>query len=229
LAITTNPKNLSFSYRYLAAVIADNNDYTSAIKMLTDGLRVNPLDTDMLVNRAGYFTCQGKFALAISDYDLCLKHRPDTYEAWKYRANAKFASGDVEGAMVDYRNTMSMEPNDASILNNCGIALLALGQYETALEYFKNVLGIHSPAADAAVEGVKHNIATTKMFIKEKNPSIKSLELHFITDPVFEKDEEKKMYEVTQKRLTALMKAESPKNGLKKITSRLKWMSSKRV
>jgi hypothetical protein len=87
LAIQTNPKNLSFSYRYLAAVIAgiqelciieilDNNDYAAAITTLTEGLSVNPLDTDMLVNRAGYYTCQGKFNLAIADYDLCLKHRP---------------------------------------------------------------------------------------------------------------------------------------------------------
>jgi len=80
-AIKLNPKNLSFAYRYLAAVQADSNDYAGAIKLLSDGIKVNPLDTDMLLNRAGYYTCQREFPGAIGDYDVCLKHRPDTYEA----------------------------------------------------------------------------------------------------------------------------------------------------
>jgi tetratricopeptide (TPR) repeat protein len=40
LAIQINPRNLSFSYRYLAAVVADNNDYTQAIKMLSGNLQL---------------------------------------------------------------------------------------------------------------------------------------------------------------------------------------------
>ncbi len=68
---------------------------------------------------------KGKFNVAIADYDLCLKHRPDTYEAWKYRANAKFANGDVENSIKDYNSALHFEPEDYAVHNNCAIAYLA--------------------------------------------------------------------------------------------------------
>jgi tetratricopeptide (TPR) repeat protein len=125
-AIKVNPKNLSFAYRYLAAVQADNSEYAAAIKSLSDGIKVNPLDTDMLLNRAGYYTCQGDFAMAFADYGLCLKHRPDTYEAWKYRGNVRYATSDLVGAIEDYKSALLLEPDDCAVLNNCAIAYLVL-------------------------------------------------------------------------------------------------------
>ena len=61
---------MSFAYRYLAAVQADNENYTGAIAILSDGIRVNPQDTDMILNRAGYYTCQGTNIVVINDINL---------------------------------------------------------------------------------------------------------------------------------------------------------------
>jgi Tfp pilus assembly protein PilF len=106
-----------------------------AIATLSDGIKVNPLDTDMLLNRAGYYTCQGNFSAAIADYNLCLKHRPDTYEAWKYRGNVKFACGDLIGASLDYANALRIEPEDGAVLNNCGVCYMGLGNFEKSEEF----------------------------------------------------------------------------------------------
>lgn len=94
--------------------MADNNDYIHAIQVLSDGLRVNPLDTELLINRAGYYTCQGQFGLAINDYSSCLRHRPDTLDAWKYRANARFALGDIVGSISDYQCALRIDQEEIS-------------------------------------------------------------------------------------------------------------------
>jgi tetratricopeptide (TPR) repeat protein len=210
LAIKTNPKSLSFAYRYLAAVMADNNDYLGAIRMLSDGVRANPLDTDMLLNRAGYFTCQGDFSLAVSDYDVCLKHRPDTYEAWKYRGNVKYASGNLAGAIQDYTGALQIDPNDCGIINNCAISYLGLGNFDKAAAMLTRGTSIpDSP-------GVMRDNLRLVEFVKERGHLPRQFDPHVITDPVFEKDLEKKMREVTKNGLANLFKpAENAQFSLK--------------
>jgi len=200
LAIQVNPKNLSFAYRYLAAVQADNNEYVAAIKNLSEGIKINPLDTDMLLNRAGYYTCIGDFSLAFNDYGVCLKHRPDTYEAWKYRGNVRYATSDLLGAIEDYKNALLLEADDCAVLNNCAIALLALGDYDRASECLNRGLAhAESPSI------LKENLRAVK-FIKEKGQLPKLFEPHVLTDPVFEKDLEKKMKDTVKSRLLVLLK-----------------------
>jgi len=200
LAIKTNPKSLSFAYRYLAAVMADNNDYAGAIRMLTDGVAANPLDTDMLLNRAGYFTCQGDFNLAVMDYDICLKHRPDTYEAWKYRGNVKFAAGDLQGAINDYTGALQIDANDCGVINNCALSYLGLGHFDKAAELLTK--GTNIPDSP----GVMRDNLRLVEFVKECSQLPRQFDPHVITDPVFEKDLEKKMREVTKNGLVNLFK-----------------------
>jgi len=200
LAIKTNPKSLSFAYRYLAAVMADNNDYIGAIRMLSDGIKANPLDTDMLLNRAGYFTCQGDFNLAISDYDVCIKHRPDTYEAWKYRANVKYATGNLSGAIQDYISALQLDPNDCGVINNCALSYLGIGNFDKASELLTRGTSIpESP-------GVMRDNLRLVEFVKERGHLPRQFDPHVVTDPVFEKDLEKKMREVTKNGLVNLFK-----------------------
>jgi tetratricopeptide (TPR) repeat protein len=147
LAIKVNPKGLSFAYRYLAAVQADNENYTGAIAILSDGIRVNPQDIDMILNRAGYYTCQGIYANAIKDYDACIKYRPDSQEAWKYRGNLNFAVGALEDAITDYTRSLDFEPADYGSLNNMAIAQLGLGDYENSLQNLEKATAVpDSPA-----------------------------------------------------------------------------------
>jgi len=217
LAIKTNPKNLSFAFRYLAAVMADNSDYASSIRILSEGLKSNPLDIDMLLNRAGYSTCLGDFQTALRDYDLCLKHRPDTYDAMKYRANTKFAYNNLEGAIKDYEAALRLDPEDSSVLNNCGIAYLTLGAFLHSSELFARVLNSTSAPAHI-VEAARHNFALVRdiqtrwerlfsvdaMNIDNVEPAIS--DPMFVTDLVFEKDIESRMKEMTKAKITKLLK-----------------------
>lgn len=147
---------------------------------------------------------------------MCLKHRPDTFEAWKYRANAKFADGDLEGAMRDYQNTMELEVEDFSVLNNYAVAQLsgahpfplsltttAVGQFDESVNTLRNAL--KKKGASVFAEALNVNFSLAKS-IAEKRSLPRSFEPQFLIDPVFEKDVDKKMREVAQQRVSAALK-----------------------
>lgn len=201
LAIKVNPKSLSFAYRYLAAVQADNENYTGAIAILSDGIRVNPQDTDMILNRAGYYTCQGIYVNAIKDYNACIKYRPDTHEAWKYRGNVNFAVGSVEEAITDYTRALVFEPEDFGVLNNLAIALLGMGEYDKALQYLTRAMSVpDSPSL------LLDNVRMIN-YVKEKEQLPRQFDLHMINDPVFERDMEKRMRDATKTKLLVYLKS----------------------
>jgi len=206
LAIKTNPKNLSFAYRYLAAVQADNNDYKGAISILSDGIKVNPLDTDMLLNRAGYYTCVGDLSYALQDYTTCIRHRPDTYEAWRYRGNVRHATGDLLGATQDYKNALllinggTLEMEDCAVINNCAMAHVALGEFDKAIELLNKGLTIQD-----APSAMRDNLRAAQ-YIKDHGQLPRLFEPWLITDPVFEKDLEKKMKEIIKTKVMTTLK-----------------------
>lgn len=201
LAIKVNPKSLSFAYRYLAAVQADNENYTGAIAILSDGIRVNPQDTDMILNRAGYYTCQGIYVNAIKDYNACIKYRPDTHEAWKYRGNVNFAVGCVEEAITDYTRALDFEPDDFGVLNNLAVALFGMGDYDKALQYLSRATSVpESPSL------LLDNVRLIN-YVKEKGQLPRQFDMHMINDPVFERDMEKRMRDATKTKLLVYLKA----------------------
>jgi len=205
LAIKNNPRGLSFAYRYLAAVQADGNDYPEAVRTLSDGIRLNAMDTDMLLNRAGYYTCVGDLSAATADYNLCLKHRPDTYEAWRYRGNVRHALGDLLGAVADYSTALSLtasnlEAEDCAVLNNCAMAFISLGDFDRAVEYLsKGVNIVDAPSV------MRDNLRAAT-YIKDNGQLPRLFEPYLLTDPVFEKDLEKKMKEVIKSKIVTSLK-----------------------
>jgi len=218
LAIQINPKNLSFAYRYLAAVLADVNTYPKAIEILDQGIKHNPLDTDMLLNRAGYYTCEGKYNAAIGDYDLCLRHRPDTHEAWKYRANVRFAIGDLHGAIGDYEKALSLEADDFVVLNNMGVCYMGLMNCSKATEYFNKALKI----PEMITSPVDNNLLIIR-HIETQNRLPKTFDPSILTDPVFEKSLEAKIKEVTKKSMKEVTKAPPAVEESLSVTQRILW------
>lgn len=152
--------------------------------------------------------------------------RPDNCEARKYRANARFACGDVEGAEADYRAALQLAPEDFGILNNCGIALLVNGDFAEGLKHLNAALAVHSETTDMSLDLLNQNIALANLL--QENQPVKHFEVHFCTDPVYEKDEEKKMQEVVKKRLAHRFKLQQQKSSFKtKLASKLHWQAKR--
>ena len=50
--------------------------------------------------------------------------------------------GDVDGAMMLFRQVLELDPNDAMAHNNLGVALLQQGEVEEAIVHFSKALSI---------------------------------------------------------------------------------------
>jgi len=198
LAIVTNPKNLSFAFRYLAAVQADRNDHASAIATLSEGIKHNKYDTDILLNRAGYYTCKGDLQGALADYDICLKHRPDTLEGWKYRGNVRFALGDLFNAISDYEKVLKMDPADSTVVNNCAIAHMGMGNFAGASSLLQRKMERPLPAFE-------ENLRLLRV-IEDTKEVPRLFEPMLCCDPVFERDIEQRMKEAARTKLQSLLK-----------------------
>lgn len=86
-----------------------------------------------------------RFKHAIQDFDYAIEMVDDNAYFYSCRAYIRDKIGDAEGAIADYSKALELDPEDAIILNNLGLAEQKLGYTARARERFKNsddLLGI---------------------------------------------------------------------------------------
>jgi tetratricopeptide (TPR) repeat protein len=79
----------------------------------------------------------------MDDLNRALKIKPDSYEAYKFKAITKFAIGDLKGALGDnrhaivaYSKLIKRNPKNYWTYQNRGIARKEMGDYKGAIEDF---------------------------------------------------------------------------------------------
>lgn len=122
----------------------------------------------------------GQLDSAIADFSTCLRHRPDTNEAYKFRGNCRFGTGDIVGALLDYELALCFHhphhhhhcthahfPNEESVVNNMAVACLCVGEWELALQMLETLLGTHSVQLNPDISKVVHvNVALTQKIMR---------------------------------------------------------------
>lgn len=87
-----------------------------------------------------------KFRHAMDDFNQAIELDPGNPYFYACRAFVKDKTGDIEGAIEDYIKANELDPDDATVLNNLGIAQQKLGYTAKAREFFKqsdDLLGIN--------------------------------------------------------------------------------------
>jgi tetratricopeptide (TPR) repeat protein len=90
----------------------------------------------------------------------------------------KQRAGDLEGAVIEYRQFLKLHPEVAAIHSNLGAALVGLGRYEEALTEYKTALR-QSPK----LEGVKLNLALVYYKMGRISDAATELEKIYAEDP----------------------------------------------
>lgn len=62
--------------------------------------------------------------------------------AWHAFAGQKLASGDLDGAITAYSQSLKLEPRNAAALNNLGAALIRAGRFQEAISTLENALAL---------------------------------------------------------------------------------------
>lgn len=76
--------------------------FNESIPNLTDAIRHNPTDSEILFWRGVAWDGKGRFDKAIADFDDAIRLNPDHAETYYNRALAKHAKGELSGAIDDY-------------------------------------------------------------------------------------------------------------------------------
>jgi tetratricopeptide (TPR) repeat protein len=70
---------------------------------------------------------------------------------WKNLGDTSLANGDYEQAISAYRKATMLEPESGWLFSNMGLAYAHLGQYESAIKFYKIGVDLFDQAKDKAV------------------------------------------------------------------------------
>jgi tetratricopeptide (TPR) repeat protein len=103
-------------------------DFTQAITLESN-------DPDCYVNRGNAYLKQGKFAIAIEDYDKALQLSPQFSQAHNSRAYAYQRIGRIDKAINGFLYAIELDKSYAPPYFNLGILFMEIGRLEDALVY----------------------------------------------------------------------------------------------
>lgn len=83
---------------------------------LTNALKLNPNDADLLMDRARANLLLGNWAAGETDLNAALGQYPSDVDALKLRAQARLNGGDRQGASDDVNLALGLAPNDLDLL-----------------------------------------------------------------------------------------------------------------
>lgn len=113
---------------------------TKALEDLSLAIVNDPKHERAYSNRGIVYCMNGKFDLAIADFNRAIKLRDDFYEPRVNRAIAYAQSNRPDSALTDFSRCLLMKPGDPSVYYNRGLCWFQLKQYEKALSDFNEAI-----------------------------------------------------------------------------------------
>jgi tetratricopeptide (TPR) repeat protein len=123
-----------------------------ALSVINAALDVDPKNADFVIDRARVYAADNKYAEAKNDLDQALRLKPDSADAFAFRASAKRHLGDSAGALKDADAALALDGTKTAALLERGLLLQAAGNKPAARQDFLKVilLAPNTPAADSA-------------------------------------------------------------------------------
>jgi Flp pilus assembly protein TadD len=132
-AATNEPSNIALQLR-CADALARNGKITQARQMLSERLRSNPRQPDLIRALALIDLVAGQPAQAIAGLDQVLASNPGDVRALVDKAVALDLQGQHGAAQAIYRQVLATTPDDAATRNDLAMSLMMEGRTHQALE-----------------------------------------------------------------------------------------------
>jgi Flp pilus assembly protein TadD len=137
-AAATEPSNIPLQLR-CADALARNGKIMQARQMLTERLRSNPRQSDLVRALALIDLMAGQPAQAIAGLDQVLSSSPGDVRALVDKAVALDLQGQHGAAQAIYRQVLATTPDDAVTRNDLAVSLMMEGRTHLALETLASV------------------------------------------------------------------------------------------
>ncbi len=127
-------------------------DYKSAIKSINKVLVLRPDNGVAYAFRAVMYKLENRFPESLSDFNKAEQLGYNRSNLFADRGRVKLVLGDFQGAQVDVRRAVKLEPNDPENYGLLGAIEIQLANYDAAIENFTRAISI-SPQDGAAFAG----------------------------------------------------------------------------
>lgn len=110
-----------------------NGKNDAALASVTRGLRVDPMDPDLLLAKARVFRALADRPREEQVYRAIIRDRPNYWLAYNSLGNALFADARFSEAEETYRRAAVLSPRDSMPLANIGLSQLEIGKLDDAI------------------------------------------------------------------------------------------------
>jgi tetratricopeptide (TPR) repeat protein len=117
-----------------AEVLFRNADYSDAIKVYDEVIKLSPDHSKALLQRGFCKNLTHDFTGAIADFTSVIELNPDHKWAYLSRGSARNKTGDYQGAIEDFNKALEMDPKDQEAYNNRGFSKKLSGDKKGACE-----------------------------------------------------------------------------------------------
>ena len=144
---STLRRRIAYEYRGLA--YRDRGDFGRAIADYTAAIRLAPDSATAYEDRGNAFRDRGELDRAIADYDAAIRLEPKIHWAYKSRGRAFFAKKEYGEAAADFAAATWLFLSDEESFYLLGVAELARGKRDAAIEAFREAFTLGSMDARA--------------------------------------------------------------------------------
>lgn len=136
----SDPKDCDEIFLDIAMEYQYKGDYKSAIQILEEALKTNPLSEPTLYELAFCHDFVGDWDKAIQCYNNYLNENPYSYTAWYNLGNILLKKGNSQKAIEAYEYSVAIEESFSSVYFNLGNAYLISEELEKAEESFRKCI-----------------------------------------------------------------------------------------
>ena len=140
--------NYYYLWRLQSGLFIVLKDNDNALKSINTAIELEPEDLTLLNQKALILTLTKQDREAIAIYDLIISKQPEAY-AYINRGLAKYQSGQIAAAIVDYNLAISINPNSDKAYNDRGLAKARSGQKQAAIIDYNLAIAINPKSNQA--------------------------------------------------------------------------------
>lgn len=138
--------------------------------MFTKAIKMNKAEKDALVNRGNIYFNQGKYDIAIADYNECLKIDSNEQLALENRGAAYGAIGKFDLALADMTQALKLKPQSLNGYANRALVEQMLNKHQEAIDD----LYLHLKYTPDETGGIYNAIGVSQMNLNQFPNAIES-------------------------------------------------------
>lgn len=153
-------------------------DFDGAIMDFTIALERDPGNAEILYQRAMCYFHLKKKGLALIDMDSAVEMQPNYSFRYASRAFMRDAFGDVVGAITDYKEAITLDPEDAISYNNLGILEDKMGRRTISQGYYNKADNLMQVSSNTEMKEMMDDGVAINYERELPKPSVLEIDSH---------------------------------------------------